>query len=323
VLTRSVPANAITAESLFRTFFLALYPVDTQADLNAARTTDANPAKNPALFAQVEDAARVFVRMSLNAFGEDLVLDGSDASVHRLSRALTPARRDGWATNGTPGTADNELFNVVVHGAAYVGECVVHAHGGSWSLRRPLWESLVSLESRAGKGELAVFHWWLKSLADAAHDEEAPHTTLADRYRAHVEIPCARPEELPILAPGDRALPRLSKVRYDTLYKHLKAHLPELRDLGEDFPSALRFDAYGFKWLDFVLVGGGRMLLVHGPGEGGVFAFWVTTAGFEKSVFFPGDAFPAHVVRLVQDKVVFLLPVFGKTQTHELLWWGP
>src|SRR5207248_410962 len=99
-----------------------------------------------------------------------------------------------------------ELFNVVVHGAAYVGSCIVAKHGARWAVRRPLWESQVHLTSRMGEADLAVFHWWLKSLADDAFTRG---TTLADRYRAHVENPCARPEDLPVIAPVDRRLPRL------------------------------------------------------------------------------------------------------------------
>jgi hypothetical protein len=225
-------------------------------------------------------------------------------------------RRDGWIA------CEGELFNVVVHGAAYVGACIVKNHGGEWTARRPLWESLVKLRSRAGDGELAVFHWWLKSLADDALDGGAG--TLADRYRAHVEIACARPEDLPIIAPPDRALPRIAKtVRYDVLYKHLRAHLPELRDLGAEFPSAERFAEYGFKWMGFVLAGGGRMLVMHAQSEHGAHLFWVGAGGFEKSAFYPSDAFPEHRVKLEGDKLVVVVSVDGKVVAHEMLWWGP
>src|SRR4029079_4001406 len=126
------------------------------------------------------------------------------------------------------------------------------------------------LVSRAGRADLPIFHWLLKSLADPAGDvattADGPiHATRADRARAYVEVPCARPEELPVIAPPDRELPRLSKVRYDVFYKYLRAHLPELRDVGEAFPSPERFTDFGFKHLSFDLVGGGRMLVVHGP----------------------------------------------------------
>jgi hypothetical protein len=309
-----------TAETLFRTYFLPLYPAGTKTDLAALRRTDENPANNPTILAHLREAAEVFVRMAPGLLGEGL--DRTDASVHRLSRALTRARRDAWAGRGAPGTSVNELFNVVVHGAAYLGECIVRGHGGSWAVRRPLWESVVKLSSRAGEAELAVFHWWLKSLADDALGGGAGGG-LADRYRAHVEIPCARPEGLPRLATPDRAVPRLAKVRYDTLFKHLKAHLPELRDLGEHFPTPERFDQYRFTWLDFALLGEGRLLLIHGPGEGGVHLFWLDTAGFQKSVLVPADAFPAHVLRVEGEKIVLVVAVAGEPRAHEMLWWGP
>jgi hypothetical protein len=318
----------VTAASLFEAYFAPLYPPDALADLAEARRKDANPGKNPALFAHVDEAAMVFARMAPGLFGEDDPrLDRSDASVHRLSRALTRERRDAWCREGEPGTAKSQLFNVVAHGAAYVGACIVERHGGVWGLRRPLWESVVTLESRAGRGDLAVFHWWLKSLADEALDADEEETTrgaltLADRYRTHVEIPGARPEELPFLAKA-RALPRLAKVRYDTLHKHLRAHLPELRDLGEHFPSPERFDAYAFAGVDFLLVGEGRMLVLAGTNAEGVHLFWLGPAGFEKGAFFPADAFPAPLVRLEGDKLVVLTQVGGKSARHEMLWWGP
>jgi len=306
-------AVKITADELFRQWFLPLYPVDAR-DLAKVRATDANPANNPSIVAHLEDAASVFVARAKEILGADLRLDFSDASVHRLSAALTRERRDAWMRAGSG--AENELFNVVVHGAAYVGACVVRAHGGAWSVRRPLWESMVRLKSRAGEADLAVFHWWLKSLAD---DAEA---TLADRYRAHVEVPCARPEELPRIAPS-RTLPRIAKPRYDVFYKYIKAHLPELRDLGEHFPTPERFEAYRFKWLELALVGDGRMLVVHGPSEGGVAMFWLTAAGFEKSAFWAADSFPEHRVKIDGEKIAVILGVGGKVVTHEMLWWGP
>ena len=161
-----------SAEALFRSHFLPLYPEEVASDLHAARTVDANPANNPLILGHLDEAAKVFQRMHVAVFGRDLDLDRSDASVHRLGAALTRSRRDQLAGGGTAGTADNELFNVVVHGAAYVGACIAERHGGEWAVRRPLWESLVHLKSRAGDGQLAVFHWWLKSLADDAFTED-------------------------------------------------------------------------------------------------------------------------------------------------------
>jgi hypothetical protein len=308
----------VDAPSLFGSYFLPLYPPDAKANLTQARATDANAANNPSILTHLEDAAARFAHNAQTLFGQDLGLDLTDASVHRLSAALTPARRDGWASQGAAGTADNVLFNVVVHGAAYLGACIVTQHGGVWSVRRPLWESVVHLKSRAGEGDLAVFHWWLKSLAD-----DSQGATLADRYRAHVEVACAHPEQLPVLFAIERALPRLAKPSYHALHQYVRARLPELRDLGVDFPAAERWDAFGLKWLEARVLGGGRMVLLAGASAKGLHLFWLTGAGFDKSVFVPCDGFPEPVVRLQDDRIVALTNEAGVTRTHEMLWWGP
>jgi hypothetical protein len=310
----------VDAEELFARWFLPLYPPDARADLARARATDANPAGNPSIVAHLDEAADTFVRAAPSLFGSGvaLPLDRSDASVHRLGAALTPERRDRWAREGAAGTPESTLFNAVVHGAAYVGACVVASHGGVWGVRRPLWESVVRLRSRAGEGDLAVFHWWLKSLADAGQG-----TTLADRYRAHVEVPCARPEDLPAFVAEGRALPRLKQPRYDLLYKYVRAHVPELRDLGDDFPSPERFEAYAFRWMDALVLGGGRMLLLAGASPHGLHLVWLTAAGFEKSAFFACDAFPDPIVRADGERVVVIASEGDATRTHEMLWWGP
>jgi len=313
-----------TAESLFREYFLPLYPEDAQRDLGRARTTDANPAKNLSVLAHLGEAAEVFVRMAPAALGasdDELGLDYSDASVHRLSKALTRARRDALLSSGGKGTAESAFFNVVVHGAAYIGACIVRGHGGEWAVRRPLWESLVRLVSRSGEGELPVFHWLLKSLADDARG------TLADRYRAHVEVPTTPVEQLPVFVAADRNLPRLKRPRYDAFYKYLRAHLPELRDVGEDFPSPERFEELRFEHLSFLVVGGGRMVVVHGANEHGLHAYWLGKEGFEKSAFWPADKFPAPLLRPAGDdrgeKLEVLLSHDGTPRSFELLWWGP
>jgi hypothetical protein len=322
----------VDAEELFERFFLPLYPDDARdaVAIARARATDANPGGNPALVAHLDDAARRFVENAAALFGPDgaaaLALDRTDASVHRLSAALTRERRDAWAASGAPGTAENALFNAIVHGAAYVGACVVASHGAAWGVRRPLWESVVRLRSRAGEAELAVFHWWLKSLAGGGAGEDvatARGATLADRYRAHVEVPCARPEELPPIAPADRALPRLQRPRYHLLHQYVRAHVPELRDLGADFPSPERFDELGLRWLDFHLVGGGRMLLVAGASPHGLHLYWLTSAGFEKSAFIACDADPEPLVRTEDDRIVALTSKDNAARMHEWLWWGP
>jgi len=308
----------VNAEQLFSRYFLPLYPPDARADLARARATDANPAGNARVVSHLADAARRFAANARAVFATDLELDGSDASIHRLSAALTPARRDVWAARGTPGSADNQLFNVVVHGAAYVGACVVRNHGARWGVRRPLWESVVRLRSRAGEGDLAVFHWWIKSLGG-----DVQGASLADRYRSYVEVPCGRPEDLPVLAAPPRDLPRLTNPHYASLHKYLRAHVPELRSVGEDFPTSERFEAFSLRALDFHLVGGGRMLLLTGAGRAGLHLFWLTAAGFEKSAFVACDPVPAPIVRLEDDRLVALTSHAGALRRHEMLWWGP
>lgn len=313
------------ADTLFRRFFLPLYPEGARSDLAAIRTVDANSAKNPAIYAHLGDAASRFAVLFPKLVGEGAAalgeLDFSDASVHRLSAAITAERRDAWASEGAPGTAESTLFNVVVHGAAYVGACIVKNHGGTFAVRSPLWESLVTLVSRVGTGDLPVFHWWLKALADAPANGEPPRTTLADRYRAHVEVPRTSPEAMAPIFEGERKFPRLSKVRYDVLYKYLKAHVPELKDLG-DFPSPERFEELELSWIDVLSLAQNRILLFVAFGKRGLHLFFFTAQGFDKSLFYMADSFPEPVVRARGDKLEVHLAVGEKPVVHEMPFWG-
>ncbi len=302
--------TVVDAEEIFRRWFWDRYPEDARVDLARARTTDANPANNPSVTAHLVEAAELFA----NRFGVGF----GDADVRRVSALVGPEQRDAWAQAGNREGSEesDELFHVVVHGVAWLGECVGRTRGGVWRVRRPLWESLVALRSHAGEAELALFQWWLKALAGGA--------TLADRYHAYVEVPTANVDALPSFVPADRKLPRIAKgVRYDVLHRHLKAHLPELRDLGADFPTAERFAEMRFRWLDFVVVGGGRMVLAFGPGEGGLHLIWLGSRGFEKAAFVPCDATLDPIVRVDGDKVIAIALREGKTVAHEMLWWGP
>jgi hypothetical protein len=306
------------AAELFERYFLPLYPADARADLARARVTDANPVGNPSLVAHLEEAAAAFVHNAPALFGTDLGLDGSDASVHRLGGALTHERRDEWASMGAPGSSGNALFNAVVHGSAYVGTCIIAHHDALWSIRRPLWESFVLLRSAAGLGQLAIFHWWLKSLAD-----DGQGATLGDRYRALVEVPCAKLEGLTLLVAKPRRMPRLARPRYASLCLYLRAHVPELKNLGDDFPSAARFEALGLRWIDGHIIGSGRMLLLAGASEAGLHLFWLSHAGFEKSAFFPGDPGTDPCVEVEGDRILARTIQEGRPRSHDLLWWGP
>ena len=309
---------SLSADLLFERYFLPLYPPDARADLGRARATDQNPAQNPAVFAKLDEAAEVFARRAPEALGDlELVLDFTDASVHRLGPLLTRERRDSWLTPKAPGEPPL-LVTMVIHGALYLGACVVRQHGGAWQVRQPMWESLVRLDSAAGTGDLALFHWWLKALSD----DEIDQGRLVDRYRTHVEVPTFDASSLAVIAPPDRRLPRLTKVRYDLLYKHLRAHLPELRDVGDDFPSAERFAELDFKWLDFHLLGGGKMLLLSGQSSQGMHLMWLDSKGFVKAAFYPCDSFPAPLLQVDGDKVRVVLSIDKVQRIHETLWWG-
>lgn len=316
--------TAWTAEALFEAFFRPIYPPDLRDDTDAlvrARTIDANPAGNPRFAAELDEIAQVFARVAPGALGRgDLALDLGDASVHRLGDALDRAARDRVLDASRPGDPQAPIVSLVIHGAVYVGACIVKGHGGRWGVRRPLWESVVTLESRAGVADLAPFHWWLKALSDTEIDRGG----LASRFRQHVERATARPEDLPpIVTTGlDRKLPTLRVVRYDMLHKYLVAHLPELRDLGRDFPSPEQLDEIKFLSLDFVLLGEGRVLLMHGRGKAGLHLFWLDHQGFSHAAFFPADPGAPHSVAVEGDKLVVRFELNQQPIVHELLWWG-
>jgi hypothetical protein len=311
-----VSDRAQPAEELFARYFARLYPPGV--DLERLRREDQNPGGNASILQQIEQMADIFVRLAPRAVRRpDLVLDYSDASVHRLGSAVDRALVDDWireadASDASP-AAMPTLVAFVTHGALYVGECVRRNHAGSWQVRSPLWESLVRLESAAGIGDLPIFHWWLKALTGGG--------AIGDRYRTHVEVPGFDAEKLPMIAPPERKLPTLRRVRYDTLHRHLKAHLPELSTVGDDFPSPERLDELAFEHLDFLLVGGGRMLLMHGPTARGIHLFWLDASGFCKAAFVPQEGDAEYSVGLVDGRIRITLGDPGRAV--EMLWWGP
>lgn len=306
------------AVSLFRTLFAPLYPPELLRDLESARRQEANPAENPRLLGMLDDAATTFAEMMHAIVGPALALDGSDAAIHRLSEQITVERRAQFSESRGPDGVP-ELAHVIIHAAIYIGATIVKNHGGRWRMRNPHWDSLVTLESRAGIGDLAPFSWLLRAFSD----EEIGRGTLAHRYRTHVELPCLSPEDLPVFLKLERSLPRLKKPSYDTLHKYIRAHLPELLDLGRDFPSPERFDELSFSWLEPIVLGGGRMVLLHGPSAEGAMLMWLDETGFQKSAYYAGDVFPEHRVKVLDDKLQIIVSVLGRATVHEVLWWGP
>ncbi len=309
-------------EQLFRERFLPHYPAGARANLVEARSVDANPGANPEFSQRMAAFAETFVHgvAAIDPQGAPLTFD--DASVHRLSALLGPTLRDELVSRG-------ELVPFVVHGVAWLGELIVRVNGGAWRFRNPLWESFVHLTSAAGEAELALFSWFLKALTPP--EDGVGASTLADRYRRFVERPTLDVAAMPVVVKGERKLPRLAKVRYDLLHKYLRAHLPELSDLGEHFPSPERFEAYNFRFIDAAVVGDGRMVVLSGLAEGGFGAFWLGAAGFEGALFVPCDTFPEPRAEVIGDASVSLLTQrirlhFAQNKQplfEELLWWGP
>lgn len=299
-------------DSLFAQHFFPLYPPEQRADLRelvGARYTDAVATPGVDLVRELDGIAAAFAHLGPRALGKDsLVLDFTDASVHHLGAALTREARDAAIARG-------ELAQLVIHGAIYVAATAVRAHGGVYRPRRPLWETVVTLESRAGRGDLAPFHWWLKALSDAEIDKGG----LTTRWVQHVERARLDPGSLPVFVVGPRPLPSLPVVRWETLHKYLRAHLPELADLGPDFPSSEQLDEIGFLSLDFLVLAGGRYVLVHGRGRAGLHLFWLDARGFSHGRFFPADPPVPHEVELDGDKLTVRFTVDGARLEEEML----
>ncbi|MFO0608479.1 MAG: hypothetical protein U0324_35265 [Polyangiales bacterium] len=312
--------ESVTAEGLFARHFWPYYPPDVRADPAHFRDLDANPAGNPALARTLADAAKVFVDNAPALLGAPVTLD--DAGVAVLARSLTRARRDAWLAEPGADGPEGTLFNAVVHASAFLGEVIVRAHGGAWSMRRPMWESVVK---RPRGGAVAPFHWLLKSLADDAIDD-AP---LAYRWHVHVVMANASPESLDRVTEAKR-LPTLKAPTYDLLVKYLHQHLPTLRDVGEGFPTAAEFTAKRYASLGFEPLHGGRVLALHGqapPQDEGapstVEVTWVTAAGYDHADVIPADAGVPYFARAVTDEMLEVTVAWkGRPVTHRLTFRG-
>ena len=301
-----------TAQDLLAHWFWPHYPSDVRAAPFLHRDVDANPAGNPAFAAALAEAAALFVRNAPGLLGAELAL--TDAGVGTLARALTRARRDGWMAQSDPSSPDNLFLQAIVHGAAFLGEVIVREHGGRWEIRRPLWESVVH---RRHGGAVSPFHWLLKSLADDAIDD-AP---LSVRWNVHITMDDVSPDSLPVIA-KTRTLPPLKAPTYDLLVKYIHQHLPELRDVGEGFPSPEAFTAKAYPRLGFEPLHGGRVVALHAQLEGEsptVEITWMTARGFERTETLPCDAGVAYFARAVTNELLEITLAWqGRPRTHRL-----
>ncbi len=307
--------EALTATALLSRWFWPHYPADVRAAPFLHRDVDANPGNNPALVAPLAEAAEMFAANAAGLFGEALPL--TDAGVATLARSLTRERRDAWLAQSDPASPDNLFVQVVVHMAMYLGEVMVRAHGGRWELRRPLWESVVH---RRRGGTVSPFHWLLKTLADDSVDD----LTLAVRWRVHVLMPDLDLDGSAVIAPAKK-LPSIKRPNYDLLVKYLHQHLPELRDVGEGFPSPAEFSERGYESLSFERLHGGRVVALHGliPAKGDgpsvVEVSWMTARGFDHADTIPCDPGVAYFGRAVSDELVEITVAWQeKPHTHRL-----
>lgn len=312
----------LSAKRLFDRVFWPLYPPDAREHLSSGQPAPVIAANDSSILLVIDDIADIFSRITPGLLNlPDEALDGSDASVHRLSHALTRQTRDRLLAETTIGEPRVPMLAMLcIHGALYLGRCAVRNHGGVWVVRNPLWESTVQLRTVFGQGELTPFYWWVKSLSD----DEIDRVPLSDRYRTHVENPCFDATSLPVLAPDQRRIPRIGMPTYQQLFGHLKEHAPEIRHPGDDFPSPERFEQMRFQWMDFAWVGGGRLLLMHGPSlHQGVHLFWMDAGGFTKAAFYPADDTPAHCVRQMGDVLRVIVSIQHEVRYHDVPWWGP
>jgi hypothetical protein len=307
--------DPLTASSLLARWFWPHYPADVRAAPFLHRDVDANPGNNPSIPAALAEAAELFAANASGLLGEALPF--TDEGVAVLARGLTRARRDAWMAQSDPGSPDSHFVQVVVHAAAYLGEVMVRAHGARWEIRRPLWESVIH---RRRGGTVSPFHWLLKSLADDAIDD----VPLAARWRIHVAMHDLDLEGLAVIAPAKK-LPGLKRPTYDLLVKYLHQHLPELRDVGEGFPSPAEFTARSFETLSFERLHGGRVVALHGliPAEGErppvVEVSWMTARGFDHADTIPCDPGVAYFARAVSDELIEVTVAWqGKPHTHRL-----
>lgn len=319
-----------SAQALFERWFLRHYPEEVRRDYHRAIGTDANPANNPSIAAHLTEAAELFARNAPALLGTELTFDG--AGVARLAKALDRDRRDRWLSQSTPEDPTNVFFNAVIHGAIFVGECAVRAHGCRWSARNPLWESRVERfvrdkESRKAIGPFSPFQWVLKHL----DDREIAESRLADRFRVHVEFATADVESYPQVVSVSK-LPKLdggkSPIDYDLLVKYLHKHLAAITDLGPLFPSITEFQSIGYRSLGFEVFHEGRVIAMHSlftppdadPHESTstVDVYWLTAQGAQRIDRIPCAAHPPYFARKTGDVLEVTTASNNKPRTHRI-----
>ncbi|MDP3275128.1 MAG: hypothetical protein Q8Q09_08040 [Deltaproteobacteria bacterium] len=312
----------IDAQQWFERWFYQHYPSEIRSRYLDAMTEDANPANNPSLYAHIADGAERFVHNASALFDVTLTFDGE--GVAKLARALDRTTRDRLANSSDPSDPSNALFNTIVHGALFVGECAVRAHGCQWSARNPLWESRVRrfLPGKSPKelAPFAPFQWLLKHLDDREIDD----SKLYDRFKLHVEHGTLALDRMSVLTERN-SLPSLKHPAYDTLIKYLHTHLPSVRDLGGAFPTASEFTAIAYDTVGFEVLEQGRVIAMHGmyvpsdhDAQSTVDVHWLTSEGVLRIDRIPCDRKPPHFARRTGDHLEVTYAHESKPRTHRL-----
>jgi hypothetical protein len=313
------------AQRWFEQWFFRHYPPDLRAKYHEIVAQDANPANNPTIDAHIEQAALMFVQNAPKLLGCELSFDAR--GVGTLARALSAEKIAQLEAVSRVDDPENLLFNTIIHGALYLGECAVRAHGFRWSARRPLWESRVVrlVADRSGKleaqGEFSPFQWLLKHM----DEREIAHSKLADRFAVHVEFASMPLHTLtPFVAAKRYAA--LKKPTYDLLVKYIHQHFDRLNDLGKTFLSPAEFTSRAYESLGFEHFYDGRVLVMHGmhvpeassDGQATVDLHWLTSAGTVRMDLLPCDAHPPYFARKTGELLEVTTAIAGKPHTHRV-----
>ena len=317
------------AQHWFEQWFFLHYPPELKARYHELMGQDANPANNPTIYEHIQQSAELFAQNAPKLLGCELSFDAQGVSA--LSRALSEAKRDLLVQQSVRENPENMFFNTVIHGALFLGECAVRAHGFRWSARRPLWESRVirMVPDRDGKpqaqGEFSPFQWLLKHL----DDREINASKLYDRFRVHVEFASIPLHTLPVFVANKR-FASIKHPTYDLLVKYIHQHFDGLKDLGINFLSPSEFTAREYTSFNFDQFYDGRVLVMHGmhvPKSSGADAveqqatvdlYWLTSSGTVRMDLLPCDAHPPYFARKTGDLLEVTTAIAGKPHTHRV-----
>ena len=260
-----------------------------------SRATDANPAKNPHDHRAARRGRRRSSRGSRRrrSARPTSTLDFSDASVHRLGAPSSLARGAtrgssekiaGHAAAGADGDARRALPRGV-RGARRTA--------GSWQVRRPPGSRWCGSSRGPGVGRAGAVSVVAEGARRRGDRRRAPRRPLP---RARGAADASTPRRCRAIAPAGPAAAAAGQGALRHAAQAPRAHLPELRSVGDDFPSPERVDEMGFS-----LAGlhAGRATVgcccMHGAGARGRAPLLARRRRLREAAYLPADKFPAHV----------------------------